>query len=179
MLSNIPKPALYIISFCILLFSLLVGLTIYFFAHFKDLTRSAAIKQISTEKKKFPFVNDSDSKKYENIMVDYLAMEDMAKGILPVDTTLTAKQKSLSDIKDIGIYYWTRNLEVLESLKELNMPKQLIKKTELLKEYCLLNKACYELIYKAVDERTQQYNQQIDGCLIKSEEKRNFIRANY
>ncbi|RZJ79190.1 MAG: hypothetical protein EOO47_11535 [Flavobacterium sp.] len=179
MLSDIPKPAIYAIVVSVVVFTIFVSLGVYFFSNFKEFKKAVIVKQLSAKRKTFDFEKESDSKFYESSMVEFMAMEDMAKNIFPIDTTLSGREKSLSDINDIGIYYWTRNLEVLESLGELNMPKELVKKTELLKAYCSTSRGCYELMYKAIDKHTKKYDEEINGCIIKVKEQKDFIIANY
>ncbi|MNK20831.1 hypothetical protein D3C87_390790 [compost metagenome] len=116
-----------------------------------------------------------NDKKFNDMMIDVYSMMSMAKDIFPVDTTLEGREKSLSDIKDIGIYYWNRNIEVLDSLKKINNEQQTLNKIIAYQEYCKLNKSCYELMYKAVDEHTRKYDRDIDKQFTKIAEKHDEI----
>lgn len=177
MSSRLPKAVRYVIAFSALLICCFIGLFIYYLPKIKEV-QTAFIK-IKSQKREVKFTNEEDALAYKNKMIDFISMENMATGIFPIDTTLAGKEKSLSDINDIGIYYWNRSLEILNSLSELKMPSPLIKRNKIYKEYCILNRKCYELIYKAVNERTEKYDQEIQKYVIKIEEKKNYLKANY
>lgn len=106
--------------------------------------------------------SSQNDQKFNHMMIDVYSMMSMARNIFPIDTTLAGREKSLSDIKDIGIYYWDRNLEVLDSLKKTNSDPEVIDKLSGYQEYCKLSKTCYQLMYKAVDEHTSKYDEEID-----------------
>jgi len=106
--------------------------------------------------------SSQNDQKFNHMMIDVYSMMSMARNIFPIDTTLAGREKSLSDIKDIGIYYWDRNLEVLDSLKKTNNDPEVIDKLSGYQEYCKLSKTCYQLMYKAVDEHTSKYDEEID-----------------
>ncbi|SOD11628.1 hypothetical protein [Pedobacter xixiisoli] len=122
--------------------------------------------------------NTPQSKAYEAMMIDFSSMSNMAQGIFPLDTTEAGKQKSLSDLKDIGIYYWNRSWEVLEESKK-NMELTIEMKTtiNLCQEYCVLNKKYYELIYKALDEKTEKYYAKMELYVDSVDTKLKEIRA--
>lgn len=103
-----------------------------------------------------------NDQKFNHMMIDVYSMMSMARNIFPIDTTLAGREKSLSDIKDIGIYYWDRNIEVLDNLKKVNREPEILDKLSAYQEYCKLSKTCYQLMYKAVDEHTSKYDEEID-----------------
>lgn len=177
MSSHLSKTVRYVIAFSALLFCCFIGLFIYYLPKIKEV--QTAFIRLKSHKREIIFASEADAINYKNKMIDFISMENMATGIFPIDTTLAAKENSLSDINDIGIYYWNRSLEVLNSLNELNMPYPLVKKNKICKEYCILNRKCYELIYKAVNERTEKYDQEIKKYAIKIEEKKTYLKANY
>ncbi|RZL50950.1 MAG: hypothetical protein EOP00_01740 [Pedobacter sp.] len=161
MSSVIPKPAQYVILGSVLLFC---GI-IYYINYKKNAFQEVYIAPFYNKLKALeePFKNRAAQAEYERIMTDYVSMSDMAKSIFPIDTTLNGKEKSLSAIKDIGIYYWTRNIEVLNELKATDLPKPLGVRTQLFKEYSELNKDCFELMYKAINENSKVYDKEIDA----------------
>ncbi|MGE6220650.1 hypothetical protein ACQKCH_12545 [Nubsella zeaxanthinifaciens] len=119
----------------------------------------------------------SDNKRFNEVMIDFYSMSDMARGIFPIDTTLAGREKSMSDIKDIGIYYWNRNLEVLDSAKKFSDNMETERKIAVYREYCKLNISCYELIYKAVDQHTKAYDDEINKKFALIDEKSKEIRG--
>lgn len=106
-----------------------------------------------------------EEKKFNEIMIDFYSMANMAEEIFPIDTTFAGREKAMSDLKDIGIYYWNRNLEVLDSAKKFSHNATLDEKINAYKAYCNANKQCYELMYKSVDERSPKYDAEINQYL--------------
>jgi len=70
-------------------------------------------------------------------------------------------EKALMFIKEQGIYYWNKELKLLEGLKKLDLPEKIVKQNKLLKEYCELRIKSYELMYKAISENSEQYKDQL------------------
>lgn len=99
---------------------------------------------------------------YETKMKDFASMEATALEVysLPPDTP---KDKLLYAINDRGILYWKKNIELLESLRDLELTSQIRANNKILKEYCELRLKCYELLYKAISEDTEKYAIQIDS----------------
>lgn len=99
---------------------------------------------------------------YEEKMKEFTSMETTALEVysLPANTT---NDKLLYAIKDRGILYWKKNIELLDSFKEMDLPTQIITNNKLLREYCELRLECYELLYKAISEDTDKYKMQIDS----------------
>nr|WP_294862471.1 rhomboid family intramembrane serine protease [uncultured Fluviicola sp.] len=104
----------------------------------------------------------NDIGSYEAKMKEFTSMEATALEVysLPANTT---NDKLLFAIKDRGILCWKKNIELLESFKEMDLPPQIRTNNKLLGEYCELRLQCYELLYKAVSEDTDKYKMQIDS----------------
>ena len=75
----------------------------------------------------------------------------------------TPKNELLYGLKDRGIYYWNENIKLIDELEKLNLPDVIHQKNIELKKYCELRIKSYELIYKAVDEDTDKYKDQIEN----------------
>ncbi|WP_461787828.1 hypothetical protein [Pedobacter sp.] len=103
----------------------------------------------------------SDEKRFNEIMIDFYSMADMAKSVLPVDTALAQREKSMSDLKNVGLYYWNRNLEILDSAKKFSNSAEIDRKIIVYKEYCKMHISCYELMYKAIDKHTRAFDKEI------------------
>jgi rhomboid protease GluP len=73
----------------------------------------------------------------------------------------TPKEKLLYEVKDRGIYYWNKCLVIISEIDQLDIPYEVRKKNEKLKNYCELRKQEYELIYKQIDEETKIYKPKI------------------
>lgn len=137
--------------------------------------RKSAGKSNAIELKKD--AGSSDEKRFNEIMIDFYSMADMAKGIFPVDTTLAGREKSMSDLKNVGIYYWNRNLEVLDSAKKFSNSAEIDRKIAVYKDYCKMHISCYELMYKAIDKHTRAFDEEIDRRLSLIDGKTREIRG--
>lgn len=98
--------------------------------------------------------------KYEKGLDRFFSMESMALGFynLPAETH---DEKVLSEIKSRGLYYWNENIKLIESFKALDLPSSIRERNRKLKEYCQLRVKSYELIYKAIEEDTDKYENEI------------------
>ena len=181
-MASIPKPALIVIVASLVLFIVSVSALTYIYQRQSELRKTRIIKPIMparAEKKEYQFNNEKDKLKFEEIMIDYYAVQDMATNIFPIDTTSAGRDKSLSDIKNIGLYYWNRDLEMLDSLQKLDLPQELVAQTDFLRSYCELNRECYLLMYKAIDEHSKAYENELNIYFEKIKQKREFIINQY
>ncbi len=103
----------------------------------------------------------NDIGQYEKEMERFVSMESMALEVYNLPEG-TPNEKLLSEIKDRGLYYWTENIKLIHSFKDLELPLQIRVRNSKLKEYCELRIKSYELIYKAIDEDTDKYQIEID-----------------
>ena len=94
-------------------------------------------------------------------MKEFVSMESMALEVYSLPEG-TPNEKILSEIKDRGLYYWNENIKLIESFKELDLPLPIRARNSKLKEYCELRVKSYELIYKAIDEDTDKYENEIN-----------------
>jgi hypothetical protein len=171
MSSIIPKPVIYLTLGCIMVFSIAIGVFVFAIKGKRANAGTFNSTLYGKSDELEPFKKDTDKKEYERVMTEYLSLTTMANGIFPIDTTLAGREKAMSNVKDIGIYYWTRNLEILDELKQIDLPKQLVARVQLFKGYCQLNKECCELIYKAVDEHSTVYDDKIKAYFTRIDEK--------
>jgi|GEM_PF-2649536 len=102
-----------------------------------------------------------DKEKFNEIMIDFYSMANMAEDIFPLDSTLKGKEKAISDVKDISIYYWNRNIEIIDSLDKLVHSKSVQPKIEVYKTYSALNKKYYTLMHKALTENSTKYDTEL------------------
>jgi len=103
----------------------------------------------------------NDIGKYEEKMKAFISMELMALEVynLPEETPT---EQILTELKDRGIYYWNENLKLIESCKELDLPLDIRTRNSKLKKYCELRIKSYELIYKAIAEDSDQYENEMN-----------------
>lgn len=103
----------------------------------------------------------NDIGQYEKEMERFVSMESMALEVYSLPEG-TPNEKILSEIKDRGLYYWNENIKLIDSFKELDLPLLIRVRNSKLKEYCELRVKSYELIYKAINEDTDKYQNEIE-----------------
>ncbi|WP_199140982.1 rhomboid family intramembrane serine protease [Pedobacter sp. ASV12] len=113
---------------------------------------------------------DFDQVAYDKLMIDFHSVESLALNIFPIDTTAAGREKSLSDIKDVGIYYWKRGIEILDELDKQGIHPLFAKRNKVLRHYCEENIKTYELMYKAIDEGTHDYDDEIKARIKSTNE---------
>lgn len=111
----------------------------------------------------------NDIGKYDEKMKSFDSMEAMALEIYNLPRN-TPREKLLSEIRGGGLYYWNESIRLLNDVEKLNLPAELHDRNKKLIEYCNLRIKSYELIYKAVDENTDQYKDQIENYNMQIEE---------
>lgn len=75
----------------------------------------------------------------------------------------TSIEVILADINDTGIYYWNENLKLVTSFENLNLPDVLKIRNDMLQRYCELRIDRYTLLYKAIEQDTEEYDDELDG----------------
>jgi rhomboid protease GluP len=97
---------------------------------------------------------------YDTKMKEFASMESSALEIYNLPEG-TPTDKLLYALKDEGIYYWRKSINLIDSFKNLDLPAQIKKRNEILKEYCELRIKCYELQYRSISENTYEYQERI------------------
>lgn len=103
----------------------------------------------------------NDIAKYDVKMKEFVSMESMALEVYNLPEG-TPNEKILSEIKDRGLYYWNENIKLIDGFKDLDLPLPIRARNTKLKEYCELRIKSYELIYKAIEEDTDKYQNEIN-----------------
>lgn len=103
----------------------------------------------------------NDIVKYEKEMDRFVSMESMALEVYNLPEG-TPNETILSEIKERGLYYWNENIKIIDSFKNLDLPLAIRARNSKLKEYCELRIQSYELIYKAIEEDTDNYDNEIN-----------------
>lgn len=102
----------------------------------------------------------NDIGQYEEKMKKFVSLESMALEVYHKDGG-TSNDELLEEIKDRGIYYWKESIKVINEADKLNLPEELHIKNKKLIEYCQLRIASYQLLYKAIEEDTDKYQNDI------------------
>jgi rhomboid protease GluP len=99
---------------------------------------------------------------YDTRMKEFASMEARALEVYNLPEN-TPKEKILYGLKETGIYYWKESIELIDSVEKLDLPVEVRTQNRLLKEYCELRIKSYELLYKAMSEETDQYEEEIEN----------------
>ena len=99
---------------------------------------------------------------YDEKMNQFVSLESMALEFYNKDLS-APKEELLKEIKDHGIRYWKEGIKVISEAEKLSIPEVLHAKNKKLIEYCDLRIKCYELIYKAIAENTENYKLEIEN----------------
>lgn len=98
---------------------------------------------------------------YDQKMNEFSRMEKIALEVYNMAGD-TPKEKLLAEINDKGISSWKQNIKLIDSFKDKDLPLQIRTRNRLLREYCELRIASLELLYKAINEDTDQYKEQME-----------------
>ncbi len=104
----------------------------------------------------------SDISKYENEMEQFVLLEEKALSIYNLPETST-DQEYLNEIQNTGIPNWESSIHLLERVDQFELPTAIHDRNSKLIEYCNLRIKSYELIHKAISERTDIYQSEIEN----------------
>lgn len=115
------------------------------------------------------FMNFQNSKvyiyqviEYEKRMQEFTDMEKMAmEAYSYVNSPQENRENIIYMIKDRGIYYWNENINLVNELDKLYLPKEIHQQNEKLIEYCQLRISLYELACKKIVENSAQYDEKM------------------
>ncbi len=109
---------------------------------------------------------------YQNKIDEFYTNEKKALGIYSL-TDQYSSSHLLGEIKNNGIPSWKKCITILNEIESLNISDELKQKNHILFEYCDLRLKKYELMYQAIKEKTNIYDQQIRNLY---EEIRSILR---
>lgn len=100
--------------------------------------------------------------KYDEGMKEFVTLESMALEMfkMPEDTP---NEVILHEIETRSLYYWDKNIKLINELDRLNLPELIHEKNKKLLKYCELRVEICHLIYNAIEEDTEKYKPQIEN----------------
>ncbi|HZE84203.1 MAG TPA: rhomboid family intramembrane serine protease [Puia sp.] len=100
---------------------------------------------------------------YEKKMKQFALLESKAQESLSAfkDFPRGAHRNS---IEATGLECWDKNIKLLSEMKGLKLPFAVLPRIDVLSHYCALRKKYAVLVYKAIDEDTARYNDEISKC---------------
>jgi rhomboid protease GluP len=117
----------------------------------------------------------NDVGKWQKKLQEFTVMEERALQVYHTPNN-TPSSLSISLLKDTGIYYWNKNIELIKEADKLNVPAELHSRDKKLLHYCKLRIKSYELLYKSFVESTGNYKNELDTCNKEIEEAINNIK---
>lgn len=105
--------------------------------------------------------NSFDQTKYNRGITEFTENENIALRIYSlIEDEHTGNLPIL--IEETGIANWKRNIEIIDGLNAMeNLPEELRNQNLILLDYCSLRLAAYELISRAVEEKSSHYDNRI------------------
>jgi rhomboid protease GluP len=97
---------------------------------------------------------------YDNQIKKFTAMESAAVGILKLPSN-TNKSVRLHVLQSAGIDNWIASKQLISQLDTLHLPPVIHHKDKLLIDYCDLRIKSYSMMYKAISENSDVYNDSI------------------
>jgi rhomboid protease GluP len=76
-------------------------------------------------------------------------------------TENNTNEEAMKQIKNVGIYYWEKNITLLDKLQKPKMPEAFTERISIMKKYCTLRITQYEFILKGIEQNTEQYSDSI------------------
>lgn len=103
-----------------------------------------------------------DYGKYETTMQEFFVREQKALALfsLPEDTS---KDSLLVTIQKDGIANWKESIKLLETVRQLDISEGVKKRNQQLMRYCDLRLKTYELMFKSINEDSNEYESEIAG----------------
>ena len=111
-----------------------------------------------------------DAEKYDNSIDEFQKNEQRALQFYQIINSSDDISVLVDHINNVGIQAWRRNLAILDELDGMeNIYDYLQEQNKLLREYSNLRIESLQLIKKAIEEDTEEYDNQIDELHIKIE----------
>jgi rhomboid protease GluP len=104
----------------------------------------------------------NDIGKYEKRMKSFSTMENMALKIYRMPEN-SSTNDYLTEIKNSGLYFWKENISLLNEVEQYKLPEAIHERNKKLLKYCELRVKSYELLYKAIEEDSDQYKDEIEN----------------
>jgi rhomboid protease GluP len=98
---------------------------------------------------------------YQEKMKTFATLEDKALEVFNLPEG-TSKEKIMAEIKDPGIRNWNECGQLLTDISALKLTPEIHERNEKIMHYVELRVASYNLMYKAMEEDTRQYQDSID-----------------
>lgn len=103
----------------------------------------------------------NDISVYTIKLKEFSSMESKALAVYNLLQTVP-KDSALYELKNTALYYWEKNLKLVESFEKMELSDQLKERNIIIKEYCQLRIENCELFYKAISEDTDLYQRQLE-----------------
>lgn len=99
--------------------------------------------------------------KYDAKMKEFIACESMALEMYKMPQS-APDEIVLHEIKTRSLYYWNENINIINELDLLNLPKPIHERNKKILQYCELRVKNCKLICKSIEENTDKYRADIE-----------------
>jgi rhomboid protease GluP len=106
------------------------------------------------------FNTPNDIGMYDKKMKVFASLESNALKVYEKAAN-TGGKDLLKELNDHGITNWKKSIQVIKEADKLNLPYEVHERNKKLIEYCELRIKSYQLIYKALEEDTDNYQSEI------------------
>jgi hypothetical protein len=107
--------------------------------------------------------NNFDAEKYDKGITHFQKNEKNAIQLYSLLDNNSTPYKVISHLENVGVPAWKENLSILDDLDTIpNLPDQFKQQNDKLREYSKLGIEKFELIKKAIIEKTEIYDTQIE-----------------
>jgi rhomboid protease GluP len=110
----------------------------------------------------------NDIGKYDDKMKSFSTMENMALAVYRLPEN-SSTETYLSEIKERGLHFWNENITLLNEVEKYNLPAVIHERNKKLIEYCKLRIKSYEVLYKSINENSEQYKEEIENYNVQIE----------
>lgn len=102
-----------------------------------------------------------DLEAYDAKMEKFGTMEKLALEMYFMPST-ASEERILHEIKTVSLYYWNENKELIREADRLYLPALIHERNKKMFEYCNLRIKLCKLLCRAIEEKSEQYAEQID-----------------
>lgn len=94
---------------------------------------------------------------YDKAMKEFEENEKQALSVYNMRPE-TTREEAMREIKEKAMHYWNKNVALINELQKKKMPSQVTARANKLKEYSECRMGQCSLLYKAIDEDTDKYD---------------------
>ncbi|HEY0047379.1 MAG TPA: rhomboid family intramembrane serine protease [Flavobacterium sp.] len=99
---------------------------------------------------------------YSTKMKQFNEMESLALEVY-TNPSESTKQELLYELKERSDYYWMENLRLINEIEKMSLGYEINERNKKIKEYCQLHLKLNDLLYKALEKESDEYEGSLYG----------------